>query len=250
MEKSSASGAAPPAWHRRSLALLEILLCSGIPTQWLIASLLVAVGMPQEIAPGQLALPFVFWLSIADAALVVALMVLLTRARRERVATLWLGRRPLIREVAAGVGLVPVVVALVIVVMVGIRAIAPWLQNVPVNPIEQLGTGGVGNALMFGLVAVVAGGVREELQRAFLLHRFDDLGGTKVGVVVLSVAFGALHFPQGHDAMVTTGVLGAFWAIVYLRRGSVIAPIVSHAGFNAFGVLRVALADLMTVPGS
>ena len=46
---------------------------------------------------------------------------------------------------------------------------------------------------------------------------------------------------QGFDAVITTGMLGAFWAVLYLRRRSVVAPLVSHAGFNTLEVLRVAL---------
>ena len=88
----------------------------------------------------------------------------------------------------------------------------------------------------------MAGGVREELQRAFLLQRFErHLGGAVVGVVVLSVAFGLGHLLQGWDAAIATGALGAFWAIVYLRRRSSVAPIISHAGFNSIEVFRVAL---------
>jgi membrane protease YdiL (CAAX protease family) len=41
--------------------------------------------------------------------------------------------------------------------------------------------------------------------------------------------------------VITTGVLGAFWAVLYLRRRSTVAPLVSHAGFNTLEVLRVAL---------
>ena len=86
--------------------------------------------------------------------------------------------------------------------------------------------------------------MREELQRAFLLRRFEQhLGGAAVGVIVLSVAFGLGHVVQGWDAVITTGALGAFWAVLYLRRRSSIAPIVSHAGFNSLEVLRVAIAD-------
>jgi membrane protease YdiL (CAAX protease family) len=29
-----------------------------------------------------------------------------------------------------------------------------------------------------------------------------------------------------------TGLLGMFWAIIYLRRRSSVAPVVSHSGFN------------------
>ena len=85
-----------------------------------------------------------------------------------------------------------------------------------------------------GLVVVLAGGVREEVQRAFLLRRFEQwLGGGAVGLVVTSVLFGAGHRIQGLDAAVATGVLGAFWGLVYLRRRSVVAPVVSHAGFES-----------------
>jgi membrane protease YdiL (CAAX protease family) len=36
-------------------------------------------------------------------------------------------------------------------------------------------------------------------------------------------------------------VLGVVWAVMYLRRRSSVAPIVSHAGFNSLEVLRVAM---------
>ena len=60
-------------------------------------------------------------------------------------------------------------------------------------------------------------------------------------MVVLSIGFGLGHWVQGWDAVVTTGLLGAFWAVLYVRRRSTVAPIVSHAGFNAVEVLRVAV---------
>jgi membrane protease YdiL (CAAX protease family) len=62
-----------------------------------------------------------------------------------------------------------------------------------------------------------------------------------IGVLVSSIAFGLGHSPQGWDAVIATGLLGAFWAIVYLRRRSSIAPMVSHAGFNSLEVLYVAI---------
>jgi membrane protease YdiL (CAAX protease family) len=58
---------------------------------------------------------------------------------------------------------------------------------------------------------------------------------------VLSAAFGLGHIVQGWDAVIGTGALGAFWAVLYLRRRSVVAPMISHAGFNALEVLRVAI---------
>ncbi len=62
-------------------------------------------------------------------------------------------------------------------------------------------------------------------------------------MIVLSLACGLGHWLQGWDAAITTGALGAFWAVVYLRRRSSVAPIVSHAGFNALEILRVTLTS-------
>src|SRR5258708_36247090 len=96
-----------------------------------------------------------------------------------------------------------------------------------------------GRALMFAGLVVVAGGVREELQRAFLLRRFErSLGGATVGLVVASAAFGVGHLVQGVDAVIATALLGAFWGVVYLRRRSVIAPMVSHSGFDLLQVVQ------------
>src|SRR5688572_14179543 len=169
-------------------------------------------------------------------------MVLLMRAHGESASALWLGERSLKQEAVLGVLLNPVVFVMVVVLLNALRLTAPWLHNVETNPLENLASGGALNAGMFALVAIFAGGVREELQRAFLLHRFEQhLGGAWVGVIVLSVAFGLGHYVQGWDAVITTGTLGAFWAVVYLRRRSSVAPVVSHAGFNSLEILRVAI---------
>jgi len=119
-----------------------------------------------------------------------------------------------------------------------VQLVAPWLHTVPHNPLQDL-IHTPRDAALFALVVTIAGGVREELQRAFLLHRFDVwLGGGGVGVVVASVAFGAGHLLQGADAAIATGILGAFWGVIYLRRRSAIAPMVSHSGFNLLQIVQ------------
>lgn len=228
--------------QRRLTAVLECVLCSSIPTQLMLQVAWVQSGLPYETAPGRPALAFVVTVSLLDTVLLIGLMVLLTRAHGQSVRGLWLGRRPVAREAAVGLMLVPVVFVLVAVLLNVMHAFAPWLRNVPSNPLEELASGGAVNAALFGAVAIFAGGVREEMQRAFLLRRFEQhLGGPIVGVIVLSAAFGAGHFLQGWDAMIATGTLGLFWSLLYLARRSSIAPIVSHAGFNSLEVLRVAL---------
>jgi CAAX protease family protein len=85
----------------------------------------------------------------------------------------------------------------------------------------------------FAVVVMVAGGVREEIQRGFILHRFQQyLGGGAVGLIIFSVVFGLGHIEQGIDAMLATALLGAAWGSIFLARGSIGAPMVSHALFN------------------
>ena len=87
---------------------------------------------------------------------------------------------------------------------------------------------------------MIAGAVREELQRAFLVDRFErHVGPAWAGVVVLSALFGLGHVLQGWDAAIATGVLGACWAVIYLRRRSIVMPLVSHALFNSLEIVRM-----------
>jgi hypothetical protein len=68
---------------------------------------------------------------------------------------------------------------------------------------------------------------------------FRALAGRRnVGVICTSVAFGAGHLLQGADAALATGLLGAFWGVVYLWRRSCVAPMVSHAGFDLIQILQ------------
>lgn len=230
----------PFAGRPRVVAAAEVLLCSGVPTQLFILQVLHAVGWeptPSDLRP-------LLVLLAADTVMLIGLMIALLRARGESPRELWLGDRPLRAEAVLGIWLIPAVFLMVVITLNAIRLWLPALHDVKTNPLETLaGTGS--EAALFGLVAILAGGVREELQRAFLLHRFEQhLGGPAAGVIVLSAAFGLGHRAQGWDAVVTTALLGAFWAIVYLRRRSSVAPIVSHAGFNALEVVRVAASGV------
>jgi membrane protease YdiL (CAAX protease family) len=133
------------------------------------------------------------------------------------------------------------VAAIVMALSVLIRLIAPRLHNLATNPLEAL-LGTPAGFVMFLLVVIVAGGIREEVQRAFLLHRFrQDLGGVYHGLLITSLAFGLGHTLQGWDATLITAVLGATWGLMYISRGSAVAGIVSHSLFNSGELLRAFL---------
>ncbi|MSO34942.1 MAG: CPBP family intramembrane metalloprotease [Acidobacteria bacterium] len=219
----------------------EILLCSGYPTQIVLGELLKDAGIAPLTADGSLSATFVFALSLGDTVVLVTLMVWLLIRGGESPRAVFLGRRRASAEAAVGLLSVPFVVALVVALSLLIRAFLPFLHNVPANPLDGL-LGTQTGLLAFLVVVIVAGGLREELQRAFLLHRFrHDLGQTGAGLVVTSVAFGLGHTLQGWDAAILTGALGATWGLIYLTRGSAIAPIVSHSLFNTGELLRAFL---------
>ena len=74
-----------------------------------------------------------------------------------------------------------VVFLLAVVVLSTARLIAPSLHNVEENPLQQLIQTPT-QALILAIVATISGGLREEIQRAFILHRFEQhLGGAYVG---------------------------------------------------------------------
>jgi membrane protease YdiL (CAAX protease family) len=222
----------------RIVALIEVLLCSDVVTQYAIGGTLLALGVQPKSPAGQLHLGYVVALSLGDAVLLLGLILLLLYAHGERPRDVLAGRRPILGEGLLGALLVPITFGIAIAVILTVQRVAPSLHNVPENPLQGL-LKSPRDAWLFALVVIVAGGVREEIQRAFLLHRFDVwLGGSTVGLVVTSVAFGAGHFDlQGIDAGIATGLLGAFWGVVYLRRRSSVAPIVSHAGFNLLQIV-------------
>ena len=222
----------------RLLAVLEILACSGYPTQLAIAGALSAAGIGPFDAHGQLAARYVFALSLIDAAAVVGLVAFFLRAHGERALRVLLGDRPKAREAALGLLLIPAVFLVAAAAMLVLAGLVPWLHNVATNPFEGL-VHNPADAALFSVVAIVGGGVREEVQRAFILHRFDQvLGGRMVGLVLSSLAFGLGHLIQGRDVAVTTALLGACWGLVYLRRRSIVSTVVSHSGFNAAEIVR------------
>lgn len=220
-----------PTLAERGMALLEVLICSDYPTQLALASTFTALGFGPT-TNGQLNLSYVVLVSLADTVLLLGLIAVFLSVHGERPRDLLLGGRPITSEARAGIPLALAALVLGISVLLAIQHFAPWLRDVPNNPLQSL-IRSPRDVLVFGALVVIAGGIREEIQRAFLLQRFERwLGGGSVGLVVTSVSFGVGHIIQGFDAAIATAVLGAFWGIVYLRRRSVLAPIVSHSGFN------------------
>ena len=226
-----------PSRPPRAAALLEVLVCTGFPTQILIIGILYAIGMRPNDGAGALSLPFFASLALTDSALLIGLIFFFLRARGESPRQLFLGSRPPVPEAAIGAMLIPGVFMFVALIIGSLRWIAPWLHTVPKNPLGAL-LDTPYEAVVFAFIVMIAGGLREEIQRAFILHRFEQsLGGARLGLVLFSVVFGLGHLEQGADVAIATAALGLFWGVLYLWRRSSVAPAVSHAGFNLLQVV-------------
>jgi uncharacterized protein len=170
--------------------------------------------------------------------LVVTLVLFFLRLHHESPRQVLFGDRRVFRETLLGLAILPAIFMFVMIVLVLLLRYAPQLHNVARNPLEDM-LRTRRDALVFAAVVMIAGGVREEVQRGFIAHRFAQyLGGAVLGVVIYSVFFGLGHFEQGYDAMIATGVLGLIWGFVYLARRSIVAAMVSHAGFNLLQLLK------------
>lgn len=227
-----------PTLDERLVAFVEVVLCSDFPTQIALTLLFARLGWGPTQADQAFQLRFVAPLLLTDTVVLIGLILLLLRSHGERARDVFFGHRDWPHELWAAVPMIFIAYGIAIAVMLTVAVFAPWLHTVEQNPLQDL-LRAPRDAALFALVVIIAGGVREEVQRAFILTRFErSLGGTTVGVAVSSVAFGAGHIVQGVDAALATGLLGAFWAVSYLRRRSVVAPVVSHA---AFDLLQIAI---------
>jgi membrane protease YdiL (CAAX protease family) len=221
----------------RAAAALEVFLCLGFPTQLVIGTVLATFGGHVRTASGGFNPPFLFAVTLLDTLLLVGLVCFFFRAHRESFREQLFGGRRWPREVLLGFALIPASFVVVLVVLTLVKIVAPSLANVPHNPLGELARTRI-ESIVFAFVAMIAGGVREEIQRGFVLRRFEQyLGGGRAGLVIFSCLFGLGHLDQGRNVAIATAALGAVWGAVFLRRRSIAAPMVSHAGFNLLQVL-------------
>lgn len=96
------------------------------------------------------------------------------------------------------------------------------------------------NLVVWVLVAVFMGGFIEELQRLFIITRFERCFGT-VGIVIAlvmeSLLQGAGHAYQGPERSFIYIFIGLAFGLVYLRKRSAAEAMACHAVYDVFGLL-------------
>ena len=223
------------SWADRLQALFEVLLLSGLASSFLASlpfSAVRARGAELLLNDVRIVSAFV----LLEAGITLLLLALVLRARRERLYDLGLRRREWRPNIVIGLMLVPLLFSANAIISSAFRVYLPkyFSNRNPLTEIirtpQQLG--------LFIFSALVAGGIKEELQRAFILTRFRQyLGGERLGLMLWSVAFGAGHYIQGMQGVVIAAVFGFVFGTVYLIRGTLIAPMVAHGIYDTLALL-------------
>jgi uncharacterized protein len=216
------------------LALSEVLLVSGLFSSILALlpfSLLYA-GAKRIVTDAKIFSAFL----LLESAITFILLLIILRSRGETIRDLGLHARRWKSQLLTGLAVVPFLFAINWAVSWAFIRFLPQycLEKNPLTEIihtpQQLG--------LFIFSALIAGGIKEELQRAFILKRFSrHLGGAGLGLVLWSLAFGLGHYIQGPPAIVATAIFGLVFGSMYLLSGSLVAPIIAHSIFNTLELL-------------
>ena len=102
--------------------------------------------------------------------------------------------------------------------------------NAPKTPLPSLSIGkGIAEIILATILVLVVAFSEETIFRGYLILRFQDtLKSDTLAVIFSSLIFALGHGYEGSAGLVTVGVMGAVFAIIYLWRGSLIAPMVMH----------------------
>ena len=119
------------------------------------------------------------------------------------------------------------------------QLVAPSLRNVPHNPLQTWSQTRP-DAAIFAFVVMIAGGVREEIQRGFVLRRFEQYSGRRRGRTRALQRRSSGWAIWNRDATWRwrPACSAPFWGVVFLRRRSIVGPMVGHAGFNLAQVFK------------
>jgi membrane protease YdiL (CAAX protease family) len=219
----------------RFVALFEVLLVSGLLSSFL-AALVISVFHGRNVQVETLQANTVCVYLLMEAGFTFFLLAFVMRAHRETVESLGLRWRRWKSNVFLGFALVPLLFIINALIEAAFRHYLPkyYIERNPLTELihtpQQLA--------LFIFSALIAGGIKEEVQRAFILNRFSRyLGGAALGLVLWSLAFGFGHYLQGVQGIFVAALYGFVFGVVYLRSGSLIAPMVAHGAYDTVALL-------------
>ena len=179
---------------------------------------------------------------LRDLALVSLILFFLWRNREPLRLIGWTWRHPVRETILGVVCYVPFFLG---------AALVEWaLQWVglssPATPLPSfLKVHGVIEELLALVLVAVVALAEETIFRGYLLLRFQSvLRSTTAAVLLSSTVFAVGHGYEGSAGLVTVGVMGVAFALVYLWRGSLVAPMVMHFLQDFLGIVLLPLLRL------
>jgi len=102
--------------------------------------------------------------------------------------------------------------------------------SVPSTPLpSSLTAQGPGEIILAVLLVIVVAVAEETMFRGYLIRRFRGVtASTALAVILSAVVFSLGHGYEGTAGVVTVGTMGLVFALVYVWRGSLVAPMVMH----------------------
>lgn len=212
----------------RLLAIFEVLL-AGVSGYLLIPIMFVLSGVSQQQLLEDTR--YLFSLMVLEATYSLMVVVFLLKLRGEKGASIgWSLTRPR-KEVVIGLLTVPFLFLCTLLLGLFFQTFFPQYVS-STNPLLEL-IQTRQDLLFFVISSIYVGGIKEEVQRAFVLVRFEQyLGGIAVGLAVWSLFFGYGHMIQGVNNAIGAGFLGLIFGILFIWRRNLVAPIISHALFD------------------
>ncbi len=113
----------------------------------------------------------------------------------------------------------------------------------PATPTPQALT--AGNPIEFllaGVLVAVVAFAEEIIFRGYLMLRLQSITRSSLAAALLSsIIFSLGHGYEGTAGLMTVGLMGLFFALVYLSTGSLVAPIVMHFLQDFTGIVLIPL---------
>ena len=105
-----------------------------------------------------------------------------------------------------------------------------------------LQSSGVAQTILAIILVIVVAIAEETIFRGYLILRFKSLTKSAALAVILSAAvFSIGHGYEGSAGVITVGALGLVFALVYLWRGSLVAPMVMHFLQDFISIVLISL---------
>jgi membrane protease YdiL (CAAX protease family) len=222
-------------WADRLQAAFEVILLSGLISSLLAGLLFYAIQGKNAANPLSNARYFSIFL-LVESGIAFILLAIILQFHRETLFSLGLQWYRWKFHILIGLTLVPFLFLINAAVAVFFKLYLPqyYIEKNPLTEIirtpQQL--------ILIIFSALIAGGIKEELQRAFIINRFRlHLGGAGVGLVLWSIGFGLGHYVQGLQGVLIAMIYGLLFGILYLLSGSLIAPIIAHGAYDTLALI-------------